>query len=129
VDHDVTERDRQADQRETALDRREAALVVREKALAQRMESAQHILDAGDQRDAVSVARDVGAETRERHLDRARFLAQTSSAYGDDLPQRRDAAADRSHAKGNRGASHDDRIALTETPEAPDADLTGDDRP
>jgi uncharacterized protein (DUF3084 family) len=99
------------------LDEREAALVIREDALSQRMEAAQEILAAADARDAVADARDTGAETRDRHVDREEFLA-TGDKYGDDygnhLPERRGAALDRQHAKGNRAASQDDRIALTE---------------
>jgi hypothetical protein len=124
-----TEDDQTADEREVALAAREAALAEGEAALAERMESAQDILAAGEQRDAIADARDVGAETREHDLDRARFLAPTGHDYGDDLPERRGAAADRVHSKGDRGASHDDRIALTETKDEPEADPTEAERP
>jgi hypothetical protein len=81
------------------------------------MDAAQEILAAADQRDAVADARDTGADMRDRRVDRTEFLA-TGDTYGDSygshLPQRRDAALDRQHAKGNRDASQDDRIALTE---------------
>ena len=130
-----TERDLEADEREDALAAREAALVereaalsVREKALDERMDAAHDILAAADERDAVSDARDVGGDTREQVLDRAHFLA-TGETYEDELPMRRGAALDREHAKGDRAASRDDRIALTESPDEFEADETADDPP
>src|SRR5687768_16878039 len=130
-----TERDRAADEREAALAAREAALAereaalsVRERALAERMGAAHDILVAADERDAVSDARDVGGDTREQILDRAHFLA-TDHTYGDELPMRRGAALDREHAKDDRSASRDDRIALTERPDEPEADETVQDQP
>ena len=99
-----------------ALAEREATLTVREKALAERMRTAHEILAAAEERDAISDSRDIGGDTREQHLDRAQFLA-TGDTYGDHLPMRRGAALDRQHAKRDREASHDDRIALTEEPE------------
>jgi uncharacterized protein (DUF3084 family) len=122
------ERERIADERDAALDRREAALTARERALAERMEAAHQILAAADERDAISDSRDTGGDTREQALDRAHFLA-TGNEYGDDLPLRRGAALDRAHAKGDRAASHDDRIALTESTDEPQADSTTDDQP
>jgi hypothetical protein len=116
----ATERDRLADEREAALDRREATLTAREANLAERMDAAQEILAAADQRDAVADARDVGAESREQRLDRAQFIAK-GDKYGNDLPARRGAALDREHAKGDRSASGDDRIALTEELDEPEA--------
>lgn len=108
---------RTIEEREAELDRREAALSIREDALNQRMEAAHEVLAAADRRDAIADARDTGAEDRDRHVDRAAFLA-TDDEYGDQyaahLPQRRDAALDREHAKGNRTASQGDRIALTD---------------
>jgi len=129
-----SERDRTADERESALAAREAALAereaalsIREKALAVRMEAAHDILVAADERDAVSDSRDTGGDTREQVLDRAHFLA-TDHTYGDELPMRRGAPLDRDHAKGDRAASRDDRIALTESPEELEADETADDQ-
>ncbi len=129
------ERDRIAEEREAALGRREealaereAALTVRETALAQRMAAAHEILAAADQRDAISDSRDTRGETREQVLDQAHLLAR-GDAYGDDLPLRRGAALDREHAKEDRAASRDDRIALTESPEEIEADETVDDQP
>lgn len=124
------DREREADQRASRLDRRESALAareaalaeresaleVREKALAERMGTAHEILTAADERDAISDSRDIGGDTREQVLDRAHFLA-TGDTYGDDMPLRRGAALDREHAKGDRKASHDDRVALTEDPD------------
>ena len=104
--------------REVALAEREATLKVREKALDERMRAAREILAAADERDAISDSRDTGGDTREHVLDQARFLA-TGDTYGDDLPLRRGAALDREHAKGDRAASHEDRIALTEDPDDP----------
>ena len=130
-----TERDLVADEREAALAAREAALAereaalsVREKALAERMGAAHDILVAADERDAVSDSRDTGGDTREQVLDRAHFLA-TGETYGDELPMRRGAALDREHAKGDRAASRDDRIALTESPDELEADEAVDDQP
>lgn len=40
--------------------------------------------------------------------------------YGKNLPQRRAAALDRQHSRGDRAASQDDRIALTEHPQEPE---------
>ena len=111
----MDEHDRIAEERDAALDLREAAVTLREVRLARRMVVAQGILTAGDQRDAVSVARDVAAETREHNLDRAQFLAHDGnhSYVEKNLPdRRRRAALDRDHAKEDREASHDDRIAL-----------------
>ena len=61
-----------------------------------------------------------GGDTREQVLDRAHFLA-TGDTYGDDLALRRGAALDREHAKGDRTASRDDRVALAEDPDDSDA--------
>jgi uncharacterized protein (DUF3084 family) len=128
------ERDRLNDQRAAELDLHEAALAAREEALAEReasmasreqaqakrTQSAQEILAAADERDAISDSRDIGGDTREEHVDRAHFLA-TGETYGEHLPLRRGAALDRQHAKGDREASHEDRIALTEDPDDSDA--------
>jgi hypothetical protein len=103
-------------ERAADLDRREAALTAREEALDRRMDAAHEILAAANERDAVADARDTGADVRDRRVDRAEFLAggdPYGDNYGNHLPQRRDAALDRQHAKGNRNASQDDRIALT----------------
>jgi len=123
----VDERESALVARESALAEREAALSVREKALAERMGAAHEILVAADERDAVSDSRDMGGDTREQVLDRAHFLA-TGGTYGDERPMRRGAALDRDHAKGDRAASRDDRIALTESPEELEADQTTDDQ-
>ncbi len=129
-----TERDRIAEEREAALGRREealaereAALTVRETALAERMAGTHAILAAADERDAISDSRDTRGETREQVLDQAHLLAR-GDAYGDDVPLRRGAALDREHAKEDRAASRDDRIALTESDEI-EADETVDDQP
>jgi len=138
----ASESDRNTDQRAAELDLREAALAAREEtlvereaalsdrehALAERMRAAHEILVAAEERDAVSDSRDTGGDTREQVLDRAHFLA-TGETYGDERPMRGGAALDRDHAKGDRAASRDDRIALTEGPEESEEDETGDGHP
>ena len=42
--------------------------------------------------------------------------------YGDDWPERRNAALDRRSSKADRAASHDDRIQLAEGADADDPD-------
>jgi hypothetical protein len=112
----TTNGDRIADQRDANLDRREAAVTMREARLSRQMAVAQEILAAGDRRDVVAVARDVAADTRENHLDRAQFLAHDgNNTYGENLPKHpRRAALDRDHAKDDREASHNALIALME---------------
>lgn len=103
------------------LERREARVSAREAALDERMEAAEAILAAADERDAISDARDVAADKREHDLDLAEFLSPKDKAgYGGDWPERRNAALDRAHSKGDRTASHEDRDALTESPEDPE---------
>ena len=106
--------------REATLAEREAAVTVEEEALVERHQLAHEIINAAAQRDAISDSRDVGGDTREQNLDRANFLA-TGNTYGDDWPLRRGAALDREHAKGDRNASRDDRVALTEDSDGPKA--------
>lgn len=102
-------------EREAELERREAEVSAREAAVAERTEAAQAILAAADVRDATSDARDAAADKRENDLDCAELLAPTDEyGYGGDWPERRNAALDRGHAKDDRTASHDDRIALIE---------------
>ena len=108
------DRDSRLDDREAQLNRREAALAAREAALEARMEAAADILAAADQRDVDADDRDTKADAREAERDKAAFAASTESSYGEDWPQRRSAVVGREHAKGDREASHDDRIALTE---------------
>lgn len=110
-------------QREADLARREADVEAREAALASRMEAAQEILTSADERDAIADARDVAAEHREQDLDLAEMLA-SEAEYGEHWPERRNAGLDRGHSKGNRAASHDDRIALTEDPVEHETDKT-----
>lgn len=110
-------------EREADLARREADVEAREAALAARVEATQEILTAADQRDVVSDARDVEAEHREQDLDLAEMLA-SDDEYGEHWPERRNAGLDRGHSKGNRAASHDDRIALTEDQVEPETDET-----
>ena len=103
------------DSGQAALGRREAAVAAREAALARHVEAAQAILAAADERDALADARDAAADKRERDLDLSELLASADHrGYGDDWPERRNAGLDRTHAKENRAASHEDRLALTE---------------
>jgi len=112
---DLEMRETDLKRREADLKRREAEVTAREAALAERMEVAQAILAAADNRDVLADARDVAAESRERELDLAALLAAPEEhGYGADWPERRNAGLDRGHAKGDRKASRDDRIALSE---------------
>ena len=52
------------------------------------------------------------------------MLDADDAHYGDDWPERRNAGQDRWSSKGDRAASHDDRIQLTEGPDADDPDQT-----
>ena len=90
------ENDREADP-----SRRKAEVAAREADLAKRLQAAQTLLAAADK--------------RERDLDLSELLAPPDQpGYGDDWPERRNAGLDRAHAKEDRTASHDDRVALTE---------------
>jgi uncharacterized protein (DUF3084 family) len=114
-----------AEEREADLERREADVAAREAALAERGEATEAILDAADKRDATADARDVAADKRENDHDLAQLLtAENEHGYGGDWPERRNAALDRGHAKGDRTSSHDDRIALTEDGAEGDTDQT-----
>ncbi len=105
------------------LERREAEVAAREAALAERMEASDAILGAASERDASGDARDAAAEKREKETDLSHLLdTEPNPVYGDDWPQRRNAQLDRQHAKSDREASQDDRIALT----AGDAEHRGD---
>ena len=87
----------------------------REAALAERMEAAQAILDAADERDAAADTRDGVADKRENDLDLVEFLApEDEHGYGGGWRERRHANLDREQAKDDRNASHGDRLALTE---------------
>lgn len=98
-------------------------MAAREAARVKRMEEADQILTAADERDVAADARDTAADKRERDRDLARLLApQGEGAYGDDWPERRGAARDRKDSKSDRVASRDDRIHLTEDSDAEDAD-------
>ena len=102
--------------READLARREAEVTAREAALAERMESAKGILEAADERDLRADARDAAADKRERDLDLHRMLGSQDVQYGEDWEARRQAGLDRLFSKGDREASHDDRVQLTEGP-------------
>lgn len=111
--------DRDLDEREVELERREAVLAAREDAFQRRMEAATDILAAAEQRDTDADVRDTRADVREAETDKAAFAASEKSVYGEDWPDRRAAAIGREHAKGDRAASHDDRVALTEDKDGP----------
>ncbi len=109
------EREDDLERREAEVAAREAEVAAREAALAERSEAAEAILDAADKRDATADARDVAADKRENDHDRTQLLATDNAhGYGGDWPERRNAALDRGHSKGDRTSSHDDRVALTE---------------
>jgi len=98
-------------------------VTAREAGRADRTEAAHEILEAADQRDVDADARDAAAEKRENDLDLARTLAPRDDVgYGDDGPERRNAALDRRSSKADRAASHDDRIQLAEGADADDPD-------
>jgi hypothetical protein len=103
------------DEREADLEQRENAVTAREEALAERMDAAKVVLDAAEERDTDADARDGVADRRESDLDLAQLLTTDDKhGYGGDWAERRNANLDRVHAKDDRKASHDDRIALTE---------------
>lgn len=103
------------EEREADLERREDALAAREAALAERVGAAQEIVEAADERDAAADIRDDAASKRENDRDLAQFLTpEDEYGYGGDWPERRNANLDRGHAKDDRKASHNDRLALTE---------------
>jgi len=108
--------DRSVEEREDDVQRRESAAEAREAALENRLTAAHDILNAADQRDVLADGRDVAADQRDRDSDREMFLTPDTE-YGEHWPERRDAAEGRGHAKDDRTASHEDRVALTE-PEA-----------
>lgn len=102
------ERDLEADAREAALDRREQALT-------DRLDMAEEIDAAATERDAISDARDLRADNREEALNRARS-AKEGFSYDADAPGRHAAARDRLHAKGDRQAAGEDRVAIIKDP-------------
>lgn len=106
-------READLERREAAVEAREIVVEAREAAHAERIDAAREIRAAADKRDAASDDRDVAAGKRENDLDRAEML-DLESKYGAHWPERRNAGLDRGHAKDDRTASHDDRIALTE---------------
>jgi len=97
---------------EATLTRDEEQVEARETALAVRTEEIHRILTAADERDAVSDARDASADQRDRDLDLAEML-DVHSSYGDHWSERRAAVLDRWHAKDDRAAAREDRLALT----------------
>ena len=111
------------ERRETAVEAREIVVEARDAAHAERVDAVREIGAAADKRDAASDDRDVAAGKRENDLDRAEML-DPESKYGAHWPERRNAGLDRGHAKDDRTASHDDRIALTEGDVEHDTDGT-----
>ena len=75
------------------------------------LDDMQQILAAAEERDAASDARDASAEQRDRELDLAEML-DVVGTYGDRWPERRAAVLDRQHARDDRAASREDRLAL-----------------
>lgn len=120
---DLERRETAVEARETVVEARETTVEAREAAQGERMDAAQGIRVAADKRDVVSGARDAAADKREHDLDRAEML-NLESGYGAHWPERRNAGIDRAHAKGDRMASHADRIAMTESDDEYDTDET-----
>ena len=112
-DADLERRETAVEARQIVVEAREIVVEAREAAHAERIDAAREIGAAADKRDAASDDRDVAAGKRENDLDRAEML-DPESKYGAHWPERRNAGLDRGHAKDDRTASHDDRIALTE---------------
>jgi hypothetical protein len=106
--------DRLIDYREAAdLRKLLAALALWEAGFVEDTSAAEKILAAANQRDAVADARDAAADQRDNDLDLAEML-DVDHPYGYDWPARREAAADREHAKQDRLAARLDRIALAD---------------
>ena len=118
---ELQRREAAVEARETAVEARETAVEARDAAHADRKDAARGIGTAADERDVASGARDAAAERRENDLDRAEML-DTESEYGAHWPERRNASLDRGHAKDDRRASHEDRLALTENDAEQDPD-------
>ena len=88
-------------------------LEARQTALVERRRAVQEILAAADQRDALADERDLAADGRDHNLDLAEFLA-ADGEYGNNWPERRDAALARKLAKDDRVAARRDRMALAQ---------------
>ena len=120
---DLERRETAVEAREIVVEAREIVVEARDAAHAERIDAAREIGAAADKRDAASDDRDLAAGKRENDLDRAEML-DPESKYGAHWPERRNAGLDRGHAKDDRTASHDDRIALTEGDVEHDTDRT-----
>jgi hypothetical protein len=117
------ESSRRIEELEAELVRREAAWAVREAGLLARLEAANSVLYAADERDDLADARDVAARKRARDRDLADFRTTGGGAeYTIDRPERREAALGRELAKGDRTAAQEDRVALTEDMVDPNGD-------
>lgn len=96
------------------IDTGESSLTARDAAEpSARRHSQQVLLSNADQRDERAELRDHEADERDRKADLEEFLDQ-NEPYGRGLPARRDAAADRAHARDDRTSSAEDREDLAE---------------
>jgi hypothetical protein len=120
---DLERRETTVEAREIVVEAREIVVEARDAAHAERKDAAREIGAAADKRDAAADDRDAAAGKRENDLDRAEML-DPESEYGAHWPERRNAGLDRGHAKDDRTASHDDRIALTDGDVEHDTDRT-----
>ena len=109
----------ETDERQSILDAGKAQEQARESDRAPRQLETDKILVDADQRDDAAAARDVASDKREMVADLKAFLDSNEPYVG--LDQRRAAALDRSHAKGDREASAQDRAELTRPGPDPDA--------
>ena len=108
------------DERQSVLDPAKAQEQAPESDRARRQSETDKILVDADQRDDAATARDVASDKRELVADLKAFLDPTEPYGG--LDQRRAAVLDRSHAKGDREASAQDRAELTKLGPDPEAD-------
>ena len=108
----------ETDERQSVLDAAKAQ-EARESDRTRRQSETDKILVDADQRDEAATARDVVSNKREMAADLKAVLDRVESYAG--LDARRAAALDRSHAKGDREASAQDRAELTRADPDPDA--------
>jgi hypothetical protein len=110
--HAATGRDQKADKREAALDEREDRVEATESTGAGRSDVVQRILDEADVRDANADARDSAAQRRDMAATLEEYLNQETNTEG--VKARGASVLDRSHSRGDRVASKDDRSLLAD---------------
>jgi hypothetical protein len=108
----ATRRDQKADKREAALDEREDRVEAEESTGAGRSDVVQGILNEADVRDANADARDSAAQRRDMAATLEEYLNQETNTEG--IKARGASALDRSHSRGDRVASKDDRSHLAD---------------